>query len=62
MKVYYTRFADDFIVTAPTKETAEEICKLIREFLAERGLGPSPEKTMITHIDAGFDFIGWELP
>ena len=31
------------------------------EFLAERGLVLSPEKTKITHIADGFDFLGWNL-
>ena len=32
------------------------------EFLKERGLELSEEKTHITHIDGGFDFFGMELP
>ena len=31
------------------------------EFLAERGLVLSPEKTKITHIEEGFDFLGWNI-
>ena len=30
----------------------------IEEFLAERGLQLAPEKTLITHIAQGFDFLG----
>jgi RNA-directed DNA polymerase len=30
-------------------------------FLAQRGLVLSPEKTRITHIDEGFDFLGWNV-
>lgn len=58
-KVNLVRYADDFIVTANSKETAEEVKKLISEFLASRGLMLSEEKTLITHIDEGFDFLGW---
>jgi RNA-directed DNA polymerase len=61
MKVYFIRYADDLIVTAPTKEIAEEARETLREFLAVRGLELSPEKTVITHIDEGFDFLGWNL-
>jgi len=50
------RYADDFIVTADSEETAKEIAELIKEFLKERGLEFSEEKTHITHIDDGFDF------
>ena len=58
-KVNLVRYADDFIVTAATKEIAEEAKELIRGFLAARGLELSEEKTVITHIDDGFDMLGW---
>ena len=60
-KVHFVRYADDFIVTATSKETAKEIVALIRRFLDERGLELSEEKTRITHIDCGFDFLGWNF-
>jgi len=55
------RFADDFIITAKDKETAEDIIVVIREFLALRGLTLSPEKTKITTVHEGFDFLGWNF-
>jgi len=58
-KVNLVRYADDFIVTAATKEIAEESKELLREFLKARGLELSDEKTLITHIDDGFDMLGW---
>lgn len=61
MKVYFIRYADDFMVTAPNKEVAEEIRELIRIFLTERGLELSESKTLITHINDGFDFLGWSF-
>ena len=60
-KVNFVRYADDFIVTADSEETAEEAAELIRQFLKERGLELSEEKTLITHIDDGFDFLGWNF-
>lgn len=42
-----------------TKEIAEEAKELIREFLKTRGLELSEEKTTITHINDGFDMLGW---
>ena len=60
-KVHFIRYADDFLVTAPSKKIAEEVCEIIRDFLAIRGLELSPEKTLITHIDDGFDFLGWNF-
>jgi RNA-directed DNA polymerase len=58
-KVNLVRYADDFIITANTKEIAEEIKGLVSQFLKTCGLTLSEEKTMITHIDEGFDFLGW---
>jgi len=60
-KVNFLRYADDFIVTADSEETAKEIRELIYVFLKERGLELSEEKTLITHIDQGFDFLGWNF-
>ena len=53
------RYADDFIVTGRSPELLEDTIKpAIEAFLAERGLALSQEKTKITHIDEGFDFLG----
>ena len=60
-KVYFVRYADDFLVTCPTKEIAIEIKELIRSFLEKRGLLLSDTKTVISHIDDGFDFLGFNL-
>ncbi|MBI5327037.1 MAG: group II intron reverse transcriptase/maturase [Deltaproteobacteria bacterium] len=57
-KVNLTRYADDFIITGATKEILEEIQKVVELHLQERGLSLSPEKTKITHITDGFDFLG----
>jgi len=60
-KVNFVRYADDFIVTAKTKEIAEEVKELIKNFLTDKGLELSDEKTKITHIDNGFNFLGWNF-
>lgn len=58
-KVHVVRYADDFIVTGATRELLEDRVKpAIEEFLAVRGLQLAPEKTLITHIERGFDFLG----
>lgn len=60
-KVHLIRYADDLLVTAPSKEIAEDVCEILGNFLSIRGLELSPEKTLITHIDDGFDFLGWNF-
>src|SRR5215831_17599491 len=61
-KVNFIRLADDFVITGATKELLEDAVKpLVEAFLKERGLHLSPEKTVITHIADGFDFLGHHL-
>jgi len=61
-KINMIRYADDFIITSATKEALEsEVRPLVEQFLHERGLQLSPEKTCITHIEQGFDFLGQHL-
>lgn len=58
-KVHVIRYADDFVVTGVSREILEQKVKpAIEAFLAERGLELSPEKTLIRHINQGFDFLG----
>lgn len=57
--VHLVRYADDFIITGRSKELLEdEIRPLVEGFLRERGLELSEEKTSVTHIEDGFDFLG----
>lgn len=60
-KTNLCRYADDFVVTSPTKEKAELIKQRLKPFFGERGLELSEEKTLITHINDGFDFLGWNF-
>jgi RNA-directed DNA polymerase len=61
-KMNMVRYADDFIITGYSKEWLEqEVKPAVVEFLAERGLVLSPEKTKVTHIMDGFDFLGWNI-
>jgi RNA-directed DNA polymerase len=62
LKMNMVRYADDFIITGHSKEWLEqEVKPVVVEFLAERGLVLSPEKTRLTHIEEGFDFLGWNI-
>jgi len=61
-KINFVRFADDFIVTGKSEEVLEnEVKPLVEQFMKERGLTLSQEKTLITHIENGFDFLGQHL-
>lgn len=54
--------ATHLIITGRTKEQLEqEVQPLVEQFLGDRGLQLSPEKTRITHISQGFDFLGQHL-
>lgn len=58
-KLNVIRYADDFVVTGISKEILEhKVLPAVRQFMAVRGLELSEEKTRITHISAGFDFLG----
>src|ERR1700722_3949333 len=58
-KVHLVRYADDFIITGTSRVLLRrEVQPLVEHFLRERGLELSHEKTRITHITDGFDFLG----
>jgi len=59
--VHVIRYADDMIITGKSKEIAIKNQKLLREFLIERGLELNENKTLITHIKNGFDFLGFNI-
>ncbi|HWO40023.1 MAG TPA: reverse transcriptase domain-containing protein, partial [Candidatus Acidoferrum sp.] len=61
-QVHLIRYADDFIITGHSEELLRMTVKpLVESFLAERGLVLSSEKTLITHIEKGFDFLGQNI-
>ena len=61
-KVNFIRYADDFIITASSREYLEDtILPIVKSFLAERGLAVSEEKTKIVHIEQGFEFLGQNI-
>lgn len=61
-KVNYVRYADDFVITGVSEALlADEVLPVVERFMAERGLSLSQDKTLITHIDDGFDFLGQNI-
>jgi RNA-directed DNA polymerase len=56
------RYADDFLVLiSGNRDHAEDLCQQVAAVLEPMGLRLSAEKTLITHIDDGFDFLGWRV-
>lgn len=58
-KLGVVRYADDFIVTARDKCCLETVQIQIQQWLSKRGLELSSEKTLITSMEDGFDFLGF---
>jgi RNA-directed DNA polymerase len=57
-RVYFVRYADDFLVTGNSQEILHDIKNLIEDFVSVRGMKLSEEKTLVTHVNKGFDFLG----
>jgi RNA-directed DNA polymerase len=56
------RYADDFVIVCGSKSEAEIIKSKTASFLYEKiGLELSDEKTSITHIADGFNFLGFNI-
>jgi len=54
------RYADDFVVLAPTRQTLESyVIPKIKAFLSERGLSVNETKTTIKHRSESFNFLGF---
>jgi RNA-directed DNA polymerase len=60
-KLGIIRYADDFIITGKTREQIEEILPRVKQWLLERSLELSEEKTRIVNIAEGFNFLGFNL-
>ncbi|CAE6848373.1 group II intron reverse transcriptase/maturase [Paraburkholderia domus] len=58
-KVNLVRYADDFVITGVSRELLQDtVLPAVAAFLAPRGLELAPEKTKITHLTEGYDFLG----
>ncbi|MFF3465340.1 group II intron reverse transcriptase/maturase [Streptomyces sp. NPDC001984] len=55
------RYADDFVVMCHSKSEAEQVKEKLSEWLEPRGLRFNEEKTRITHVENGFDFLGFNI-
>jgi RNA-directed DNA polymerase len=64
----YIRYADDFILMYPEKDTLEALKKVTQEFLEPIGLELNPTKTRVVHtkdsvngIPPGVTFLGFDI-
>ncbi|MBY6836806.1 group II intron reverse transcriptase/maturase [Clostridium cagae] len=55
------RYADDFVILCKTKNKAESMYEKLKPYLKKRGLTLAEDKTKITHISDGFDFLGFNV-
>ena len=61
-KIKIFAYADDFVVTAASEELLKEkVVPILINALKAVGLELSDEKTKITHIENGFDFLGFNV-
>ena len=55
------RYADDMVFILKPQDDADAILEKVSQFLADRGMNVSQEKTKITASTNGFDFLGWNF-
>lgn len=56
------RYADDFIVISDDRQTlVQEVIPAVENFLNERGLKLSKNKTSLVNIRDGITFLGWKI-
>lgn len=60
-KFGFIRYADDFVVTARSKEELEALMPKLETWLRDRGLELNTEKTRIVSIKDGFNFLGFNV-
>lgn len=56
-----TRFADDWVILCKTQVEAAKALREAKIILESLGLTLHPDKTKITHIKWGFEFLGYKL-
>jgi RNA-directed DNA polymerase len=55
------RYADDLVVCCHTRQQAEQVKAQLAEWLAPRGLAFNEDKTRIVSLQAGYDFLGFNV-
>jgi group II intron reverse transcriptase/maturase len=57
----FVRYADDFVILCPSRDEADKALDLVREVLAGLKLSLNEEKTRISSMKQGFEFLGFEV-
>jgi RNA-directed DNA polymerase len=60
-KYGFSRYADDLLVTAQTRDDIEAIKPILADWLSMRGLTFNEEKTQIVSADQGVNFLGVQI-
>jgi RNA-directed DNA polymerase len=55
------RYCDDFVVCCHTRQQAEQVKAQLAGWLAPRGLAFNEDKTRIVSLQAGYDFLGFNI-
>jgi RNA-directed DNA polymerase len=55
------RYADDLVVCCHSRQQVEQVKARLAEWLAPRGLAFNEDKTRIVSLEAGYDFLGFNV-
>ena len=57
----FIRYADDFVCLHPDREVIDRAKAILQEWLKEAGLEINEQKTRVTHVSSGFNFLGFNI-
>lgn len=60
-KIALVRYADDFVILTETKEKAMSLYEELQPYLRKRGLTLAEDKTKVTKLTNGFNFLGFNF-
>ncbi|WP_257148516.1 group II intron reverse transcriptase/maturase [Bacillus sp. AFS073361] len=60
-KYAVAKYADDFVIMCESEAEANNLYNKLKPYLVKRGLELAFEKTKVTHIENGFDFLGFNI-
>ena len=60
-KYAIAKYADDFVIMCESEAEANDLYITLKPYLETRGLELATDKTKVTHIENGFDFLGFNV-